>query len=89
MVIISSKDIRELVGIVTSISMSKTIVIKVDNVKIHPLYKKRYVRSKKYYVHKEDDVKVLVWDTVKIRECRPMSKLKRFKLISVLKTQKE
>lgn len=79
------KNLKELVGVVTSTKMDKTLAVKVDTVKIHPLYKKRYVRSKKYYAHIEDNSNISVGDIVKIRQYRPMSKLKRWIYVETLK----
>jgi len=67
-------------GVVVSDKMDKTIVVRVDRVKIHPKYKKRYTVSKKYKVHdaknqfKEDD-------KVSFVECRPLSKGKKWRVI--------
>jgi len=55
MTIIAGKNIKELVGEVVSTKMEKTLAVKVDTIKVHPLYNKRYVRSKKYYAHIDDD----------------------------------
>ncbi|NCF75120.1 MAG: 30S ribosomal protein S17 [Xanthomonadaceae bacterium] len=67
-------------GIVISDKMEKTIVVKVDRIKIHPKYKKRYLVSKKYKVH---DVKneFRQGDKVKFIECRPLSKDKKWRVI--------
>jgi len=61
MTIIWWKNLKELVWTVSSTKMAKTIAVEVDTVKIHPLYKKRYVRSKKYYAHVEDNSGISVW----------------------------
>lgn len=63
--------------------MQKTIVVAVSRVKMHPIYKKRFVVSKKYYVHDEDSLAKL-GDTVRIQECRPLSSLKRWVLVEVI-----
>ena len=83
MTVIWDKNIKELTGKVVSDKMAKTIVVSVPTVKIHPLYKKRYTRHKKYYVHDEQET-ATVGDTVKIRADRPRSKLKRWLLIDVI-----
>lgn len=83
MAIIGDKNIKELVWIVLSDKSSKTRVVLVKTVRMHPLYKKRFVVRKKYYVHDEENTSKID-DEVKIRECRPMSKTKRRKLIEVL-----
>lgn len=75
---ISSKKYFQ--GIVESVSMNKTIVVRCDRVKMHPLLKKRFIMSKHFHVHDEkNDAKV--GDTVQFVECRPLSKTKRWRLI--------
>ena len=74
---------QELVGIVTSAKMQKTIVVKVTRATQHPLYH-RVVRSgKKYYAH-DDSGEARAGDTVRIVSTRPLSKLKRWRLKEVL-----
>lgn len=69
-------------GVVTSVKMAKTIVVTVSTERNDPLYVKRVGYSKKYYAHDEKSEAAL-GDTVTIMACRPMSKLKRFRLVSV------
>ena len=69
-------------GVVTSVKMAKTIVVTVSTERNDPLYVKRVGYSKKYYAHDEKGEAAL-GDTVTIMACRPMSKLKRFRLVSV------
>ena len=70
-------------GVVTSAGMEKTAVVTVTTRKPHPLYKKTMVRTKKLYVHDEaNDAKL--GDRVRVQETRPMSKLKRWRLVEVL-----
>lgn len=88
MTIIAWKNIKELVWEVVSVKMTKTLTVKVDIVKVHPLYNKRYARSKKYYAHIEDNSEISLWDIVKIRADRPTSKLKRWSYIATLKKVK-
>jgi len=85
MAIIGGKNIKELVGTVVSTKMNKTLTVKVDTVKMHPLYKKRYIRSKKYYAHIDDNSNISVGDVVKIRAYRPTSKLKRWIYVETIK----
>ena len=74
---------QELVGVVTSAKMQKTIVVKVTRTTEHPLYH-RVVRSgKKYYAHDESG-EARIGDTVRIVSTRPLSKLKRWRLKQVL-----
>lgn len=72
------------VGEVTSTKMNKTIVVEVQNKKAHRLYKRVISRNKKYYAHDEEN-KALVGDVVRIEETRPMSKLKRWRLLEVVR----
>jgi len=72
---------RTKTGIITSNKMNKTIVVTVQMAKAHPKYKKRYMVSKKFYAHCEDSAKYPIGSTVTISETRPMSKLKRWKVV--------
>jgi len=67
-------------GVVASDKQDKTIVVKVDRVKIHTKYKKRFTVSKKYKVHDEKN-KIKEGDKVSFIECRPLSKDKRWRVI--------
>jgi small subunit ribosomal protein S17 len=51
---------------------------------MHPIYKKRFVVSKKYYAHDENNSSKM-GDLVKIRECKPLSKSKRWYFIEIIK----
>ena len=55
MTIIGEKNIKELVGEVVSDKMDQTCVVLVKSVKMHPIYKKRFVVRKKYYAHNADN----------------------------------
>lgn len=72
---------RTKTGIITSNRMNKTIVVSVTTYKSHPKYKKRYLVSKKFYAHAETPEKFNIGDKVTIAETKPMSKLKRWKLV--------
>lgn len=72
---------RTIKGVVTSNKMDKTAVISVYTYKSHPIYKKRYRVTKKFYAHDENNVAVL-GDVVVIKEIRPLSKLKRWELVT-------
>jgi small subunit ribosomal protein S17 len=72
------------VGQVVSTKMDKTIVVKVDMKKAHPLYRRVIRRSKKYYAHDEQN-EALLGDIVRIEETRPMSKLKRWRLLEIVR----
>ena len=72
-------------GSVVSDKGNKTIVVKVKRRVRHPLYKKVITRCKKFYVHDEQNA-AKAGDAVRIQECRPLSKLKRWELVEVVKT---
>ncbi len=69
-------------GVVVSDKMAKTIVVEVETHKKHAKYSKRVKYSNKYYAHDEKG-EAHVGDTVTIMACRPLSALKRFRLVSV------
>ncbi len=71
---------RVLTGTVVSDKMNKTVVVRIDRRVMHPLYKKIITSSKKYAAHDETD-RASIGDTVRIRECRPISHNKRFEVI--------
>ena len=70
-------------GTVISDKMDKTITVVVDTYKKHPLYGKRVKQSKKFHVHDENSV-AKIGDVVTIVETRPLSKTKKFRLLSVV-----
>lgn len=72
---------RILQGTVVSDKGSKTIVVKVERAYLHPLFKKTIRRSKKYHAHDETNVHK-VGDMVRIIECPPKSKLKRWEVVA-------
>jgi len=74
---------QELVGVVTSAKMQKTIVVKVTRTSQHPLYERVMRFNKKYYAHDESG-EAKVGDTVRIVSTRPLSKLKRWRLKEVV-----
>jgi small subunit ribosomal protein S17 len=74
---------REFVGVVTSDKMAKTVTVLVSTKKLHPLYKKYVSRSKKYKAHDEKN-DAHVGDTVRIQECRPVSKDKCWRLVEIV-----
>ena len=81
----AKKSIKnEKVGEVVSTKMAKTIVVQVSRRVPHPLYKRIVTKRKKFYAHDEsNDAKL--GDVVRIVECRPLSKLKRWKLGEVVR----
>lgn len=70
---------RILQGTVVSDKGDKTIVVKVERTYLHPLFKKTVRRSKRYHAHDEANAHK-VGDMVRIRECPPKSKLKRWEV---------
>ncbi len=79
------RKVRE--GIVTSTAMQKTVVVTVTDRVRHPLYGKTMQRTTKLYAHDEvDDLKA--GDRVRIQETRPLSKLKRWRVVDVLERAK-
>lgn len=75
---------KERVGIVVSNKMTKTIVVNVERRMPHPKFKKIVRVKKKFYAHDESNT-AQIGDRVLIRETRPLSKLKRWELVEVLK----
>lgn len=71
------------VGQVVSNKMDKTIVVKIERKMLHPVFKKFIKRTKKYVAHDQDN-KCQVGDMVEIEETRPMSKTKRWKVVSIV-----
>ena len=72
---------RTKTGTITSNKMQNTLVVTVTTYKTHPKYKKRYMVSKKFYAHCEDTGKFNIGDSVTISETKPISKLKRWKVV--------
>lgn len=78
------KNKKELIGLIVSDKMDKSIVVQVERFVQHKVYKKFMKRYKKYHVHDEKN-ECKIGDTVKIIETRPLSKLKRFRMIEIVK----
>ena len=74
-------------GVVVSDAMDKTVVVKVDTVKVHPRYKKVIRRAKKFHVHDERN-EAKVGDVVRIVETRPLSRTKTWRLAEVVEVAK-
>lgn len=72
---------QQIIGIVVSDKMQKTVVVKVDMKKRHPKYKKAYTISRKFKAHDENN-EYHTGDKVVIESIRPMSREKKFKVIS-------
>jgi small subunit ribosomal protein S17 len=71
------------VGTVVSDKQNKTVIVKVERRLTHPMYGKSVARSQKYYAHDENN-EYKVGDTVRITETRPLSKLKRWRVLGLV-----
>ena len=80
----SKPNKNEKIGEVVSTKMTKTIVVEVSRRVPHPLYKRIIGKRKKFYAHDEESTAKL-GDVVRIIECRPLSKLKRWRLEEVVR----
>jgi small subunit ribosomal protein S17 len=68
-------------GVVVSNKMNKTVVVRVERTYRHPKYQKVVRRFKKYYAHDDAAQSLAIGDTVTIMETRPLSKLKRWRVL--------
>ena len=73
---------RQLIGIVSSSKMDKTVVVSVKRKFPHPVYKKFVNKTKKYYAH-DPNTMCGVGDRVVIEESKPLSKLKRWRVKTI------
>lgn len=71
------------IGQVVSDKMTQTIVVRVEERTLHPRYRKHIRRHVKFHAHDSQET-AGVGDIVKIEECRPLSRLKRWRLIEVI-----
>ena len=69
-------------GKVIAKKMQNTATVEVVRTVVHPMYKKRYRKVKKYHVHDEGDVKI--GQIVKFVACKPFSKIKKWKIVEVV-----
>ena len=74
---------RKFKGVVVSDKMEKTAVVKVDRLKTHPIYKKRFRVSKKYKIHDPENT-LKIGDQVEFQETKPISKDKKWILTKVI-----
>ena len=79
----TQKKKRELIGMIVSDKMEKSVVVQVERFVQHKVYKKYIKRYKKYHAHDAAN-ECHIGDTVKIVETRPLSKLKRFRVVEIL-----
>ncbi|TFG93457.1 MAG: 30S ribosomal protein S17 [Candidatus Atribacteria bacterium] len=84
---LSSKKINTKIGKVVSDGMEKSVVVKVEYLVSHPLYKKRIKKSSKFMAHDEKNA-CDIGDKVKIAETRPLSKRKRWRVTEILEKTK-
>ena len=77
----NERKVRE--GIVVSDKMDKTIVIAIETMTLHPIYKKRVKRTTKFKGHDENNV-AQTGDRVRIMETRPLSRDKRWRLVEIV-----
>jgi small subunit ribosomal protein S17 len=82
----SKQSQRTIIGEVISNKMDKTIVVKITRKVQDPLYGKFVKRFTKMYAHDQDNM-CQIGDKVKIKQCRPLSKTKRWLLVEVLKKE--
>ena len=78
---------KERIGVVTSNKMDKTITVAVKWKEKHPIYGKFVNKTKKYHAHDEKN-ECNIGDTVRLRETRPLSKLKRWRLVEIIERVK-
>ncbi len=78
---------KERIGLVTGTKMNKSIVVSVEAREKHPMYGKFIKKTKKFMAHDEKN-ECGVGDTVKIMETRPMSKLKRWRMVEIIEKAK-
>jgi len=74
---------KEKVGRVVSNKMNKTVVVAVDYLRPHPIYRKTVRQTHKFYAHDEEN-RCEIGDVVRIEETRPLSKLKRWRVIEII-----
>src|SRR5436853_7327295 len=75
---------QQKVGRVVSNKMNKTIVVAVESLKKHRIYKRTYKQTKRFQAHDEENT-CQVGDVVRIEETRPLSKMKHWRLVEILK----
>jgi len=73
----------EKIGVVVSDKMDKTRVVSVESRSPHPIYRKIIKKRRKFYAHDESNV-TKVGDVVKIVQARPLSKLKRWRIVEII-----
>lgn len=74
-------------GVVVSDVNDKTIVVEISERKAHPVYGKQITTTKKFHAHDENN-EAGIGDTVQIMETRPLSKMKRWRLVKIVEKAK-
>jgi small subunit ribosomal protein S17 len=78
---------KEFIGLVKSDKMEKTIVVSIETLKLHPLYKKYVKRAKKIKAHDEKN-EAKIGDRGRVIECKPISREKCWKLVEIIERAK-
>ena len=84
---VAKKTRKVRMGRVVSNKMDKTVIVAVERLVIHPVYKKRIKRTKRVYAHDKDN-KCQVGDLVRVTETRPLSRTKRWRVSAILERAK-
>jgi len=84
---LSRKERKERIGIVSSNKMDKSIVVRVERKEKHPLYAKFVKKSNKFVAHDKENI-CKQGDKVKIMETRPLSKKKNWRLVEIIERAK-
>lgn len=79
---------RKLTGKVVSNKMQNTVVVAVEALKTHPIYRKQYKTTARFQAHDETGV-IELGSIVEIEETRPISRMKRFKVVKVVDSDKK
>lgn len=80
---VKTRNRRSYTGVVVSDKNDKTVVVRITTKKLHSLYKKYVTWSKKLHVHDETN-DAHTGDTVRVEECRPISKNKTWRMVEVV-----
>jgi len=75
--------VKEKIGVVISNKMQKTVVVKIESRYSHPIYSKTMIKTRKYFAHDEMN-ECNIGDQVLVRECRPLSKKKRWSVSKII-----
>ena len=75
--------VKEKIGIIVSNKMQKTVVVKIESRYSHPIYSKTMIKTRKYFAHDEMN-ECNIGDQVLVRECRPLSKKKRWSVSKII-----